>query len=205
MSCAADLPLTIVKGIPLSESFRWMQPVRAYKPIAAATLAAPCVIQVPGHGVPPGWPMAITGAKGLTQINRGNLNEGTGLISAVVVDADHLQLNEVNALALNAYTGGGIVEYFLPVDLSAFTEAEAQIRATLESDAALDTLTKTGGEIVLDNTAKLITLQLTAARTAAVGLPIGAAVYNLVLTDSGNVDRVLIPNSPVSIELSATR
>lgn len=205
MSCVEELPLTIVKGIPLSEPFRWMQDLRARKAITAATLAAPCVLTVPNHGLPPGWPFTIAGAKGLTQINRGSLDDNTRLYTAIVVDANTLELNDINALALSAYIGGGVIEYFLPVDLSAFSEAKAQIRATLESEDVLETLKKSTGDIVLDNVAKLITLQLNSARTAAAGLPVGAAVYNLVLTDTGGVDRILVPNSPVSIELSSTR
>ena len=205
MSCPlAEIPLDVTQGLPFSESFRWMQPFKAFKPISAASQAAPCVLTVPNHGVPPGWPFAISGAKGMTALNRGDLDEDRDLYEAIVVDANTIRLNTLNAAALPAYTGGGVVEYFLPEDLSVYTEAESQWRAQLAATTAFETLKKTTGEIVLDNTNKLITLQLTdAVRTA--DLPITGGVYNLILTPAAGAKIVLIPNSPVRVSLSATR
>lgn len=203
MSCSRELPIQVYRGLPLSEAYWLESDTRIYKPIQGATKAAPCVINSTTHNLPAGWPFAITGALGMSQINRGHLKDGVELYKAVVLTADTLELNDLNSLALNDYTGSGIIEYFKPEDLSVYVEAEAQFRRSLEDTTPFETLKKTTGEIVLDNVAKQITLQLDAARTAA--LAVGDGVYNLIGTRASGAKDILIPNSPLSILLSATR
>lgn len=207
MSCALDqdeYPLHVTKGLPFTAAFQLPQKLRRYRPITVATQAAPCVLTVPAHGLPPGWEFAIRGARGMTGLNRGDLDQYRDLYEAVVVDADTIELNDLNTSALPAYTGGGEIEYLIPEDLSIYTEAESQWRELLTSTNAFETLKMSTGEIVLDNANKLVTIQLTSAmRTAA--LPINGGVYNLVLTGPGGIKTVLIPNSPIRVELSATR
>lgn len=206
MHCHDELPLEIVIGLPFSASLQWQSTDRAYRDISAATKAAPCVITAAAHGLPPGWPYAIAGARGLTQINRGNLTDDRDLYDAKVLNSETLEINELNSSALTEYTGGGVIEYFIPESLAGYTEAEAQFRRALTDTQPFATLTKTAGDIVLDDAAKLITLQLDATETAALVAQAGLdGIWNLVFTTAAGVKVEVVPNSPLRLVLSATR
>lgn len=101
-----------------TESWRFMlgdTGAIVFKPVTAATQAAPCVITAPGHDLLPGWPYRIIGAKGMTVLGR------VGYIAAKPLDADMLELVALNTLNQPAYTGGAVLQYEAPLDIAGAT------------------------------------------------------------------------------------
>lgn len=188
MSCKPrEIPLCIEQGSTFSYVLRWGQPRLAYRQISAASKAAPCVLTTSAdHDLPDGWPFMITGCKGMQELNDRAQAEDPDerYYEATVLGDDSIELNDVNAADFGTYTGGGIITYSIPVDLDGYT-ARAQIRESVGSSEILLELTTTNGRIVLDNTAKTITLQITATDTADLDWTTG--VYALELVSAGGV------------------
>lgn len=176
MTCAAKIPLTICQGSTFRKPLRWGQAKRTYKPITGATKAAPCVLTVTGHGVPDGWPIYVQSVRGMEELN------SDSPYVATVLTANSIELNAVNALDFTTYAGGGTIIYNLPVDLAGFT-ARAHVRATQDASTTILTLTTENSGIVIDNTAKTITLVVSAAQTA--DLSFEEAVYDLEMISAG--------------------
>jgi hypothetical protein len=203
MTATAKINLTIQKGASFSKVLRYGQPVRAYRPISAATKAAPCVLTVTAHGVPAGWPFWIESSKGMLDLNRPVLNDAgkpNAPYSAKVVDADHIELNDVNALEFNPYTGGGVLIFNTPVDLTGLT-ARMQVRKSVTDNAVLQALSTITGEITIDVSANTITLELPPATTTAIAWTEG--VFDLeVVSPSGDVTRLASGKVTVSPEVT---
>lgn len=119
------------------ETYRWtIRPETAslvYVPISTISLTAPVQIGTTGaHGMPDGWRFAVTGAKGLTQLNAAVDQEtflpaDSDYFQGVVVDPNTIKIDHVNATQFPAYTSGGVLQYFLPMNLNACS-IRAQIR-----------------------------------------------------------------------------
>jgi hypothetical protein len=194
MSCAARIPITICQGASFRKVYRWGQSQLTYRPITGATRAAPCVLTVPTHGVPDGWPIRVESVRGMEQLNREEPYVAT------VTGADTIELNAVNALDFDAYGGGGTIVYSTPVDMAGFT-ARAQIRASQQAAQPILSLTTENGGIVVDNAAKTITLVMTPAQTEA--LDFTAAVYDLELeAGTGDVSRIAFGAVTLSPEVT---
>lgn len=200
MTTAAVQDITIKKGKTFEKVLRWEALPFIYKAVTGITAAAPCQITATGHGAPDGWRVAVVAAGGMKEINATSNPPAAGDFNrATVVDANTLELNELSSAGFHAYTSGGWIQYYTPVDLAGYT-AQLQIRATEQSTGTPLLDIDTDAEIVLDNTAKTITITLTAAVTAA--LTFSTGVYELELTDgSGVVTQLLKGNVTVEAEV----
>ncbi|MGF6694748.1 hypothetical protein M2318_004837 [Metapseudomonas resinovorans] len=112
----ARLDLPIIQGATLRQILRIMQPLLAYRPITAIASTSPVRLTV-AHGLPTDWPVWIRGVTGLPALNREVARQLPHL--ALVVDADHLDINSVPATGL--LPKGGELSYYLPVDLTGAT------------------------------------------------------------------------------------
>lgn len=173
MTQPAELNLDIPQGKTWSQVLRWGSGEFTFKPITAAPQLAPLRLTVTAHGVVDGWPVRITNVLGMVQLNDRDF-------VAKVIDTNTLEIREVvagetrpvNAAGYSAYASGGYVEYETPVDLSTIPTWRWQGRKSFDAadPAEFDyttTLTAAGSGIVVDNTAKTVTLQTAAADTAA--------------------------------------
>lgn len=189
------LNLKIYQGSTFRETLRWESSVKVYTPITAITKAAPMVVTAAAHGAPAGWRVKITGAGGMKEVNTGEY------ITPSAVDANTLTFNHVNAVNYTAYTTGGVLEYNQPVNLSGYT-ARMQVREKLDSATVIAELTTENSGIVLDNTAKTISLVITAAATAAFSF--STAVYSLELVSAGSEVTPLLSGT-ISLVKEVTR
>lgn len=177
MAAPVKLNFKVYQGSTFREVLRWESSTKTYTPITAITKTAPVVVTATSHGMPAGWRAKITGVLGMKEIN-----DSETYRVATAVTSNTVTFNAVNATNYTAYTSGGILEYNTPVDLLNYT-ARMQIRSKLTSDAVILELTTANGGIVLDNTAKTITIVMSAVQTAA--LNFSTAVYSLELVLSG--------------------
>lgn len=193
---------TITQGSTWSRVIRWEAPPVVYKTISAITRSAPVSITCTGHGLVNGWRAAVASADGMTQINaKGSPPKIHDYHKATVVDADTITFNDVNSLDFDAYTGGGVLQYNTPVDLTGYT-ARMQIRKTLASTDVILDLNTTNARIVIDNAAKTVTLTISAADTEL--LTFNTGVYSLELVSSGGVVTTLL-SGPITLEKEITR
>lgn len=179
MASPAKINLKVVQGSTVEEVLRWESPVQGYKSITGVTKAAPAVITAVGHGLPVGWRVKITNVVGMKEIN----SEDT---YHIVSDStsDSVTINSLNTLGYTNYTSGGVLNFNVPEDLNGYT-ARMQIRQKLTSTDIIKELTTENGGITLDNTAKTITINISATDTAA--FTFSTAVYSLEMVKSGDV------------------
>ncbi len=186
--CAAQIDLSLCKGIDFNTSFRLEVLPLVYKPIIAIQNSAPARLTVTGHGLPVDWRVAVISAQGLTQLNALNTPpKRKDFRRATVVDANTLEFNDTVTVDSPAHTAStGYIMYYTPVDLSAYTSARMQIKD--EVGGVEQVLLTTGnGRLTLDNVAKRISLHIPSAVTQA--LTISSGVYDLeLITSTGEVD-----------------
>ncbi len=164
------LPLVLERGRTFSEVLLCAGEPFVYKAITAITRAAPARLTVTGHGIPDGWPVAPVSVLGMTQINAELDSKGqpkaSSYLPATVVDTDTIELNTVNSAGFSAYTSSGYLQFYTPTDLSA-----AIVRCVIkdrQGGTILQTLTSVASAgVIIDDTAKTITLTLSAAAVTA--------------------------------------
>lgn len=199
MSQVAQVPLYLLQGASYRRTFRFGVEPYVYKAITGASKTAPASLTVTSHGIPDGWPIWVESVQGMDQINRPRTCQP--YTKTRVVDANTIELNDVNALEYDTYSGSGVVIYMTPVSLAGAT-AKLQVRQQVSSVAALITLTSSpAAGIVVDDTAKTISIEFSAAQLSGLAIPEG--VYDLELTFSdGSVRRLAEGSVFVSREVT---
>lgn len=188
MTQPVKLNFKLYQGSTFQEVLRWETSTKAYKTISSITKAAPVVITAVAHGIPVGWRARVTNVLGMKEINS---SEGE-YYTVTDTTTDTITINSINALGYSTYTSGGVVEYNQPTDLSGFT-ARMQVREKITSTDVLLELTTENGGIIIDNTAKTITLLSTATATAAFSFISG--VYSLEMVSPTGIVTPFITGS----------
>ena len=185
---AAIKDITIEQGRTFALSVRWETGTIVYKPITGISNTAPVRITASGHGVPDGWRVAATGVLGMTEINaEANAVKSKDYHQATYVDANTVELNEVNAASFKAYVSGGYLQYNLPADLTGFIgrmEIRDKVGGTLlaSTDAADSPLNILN--VAVDAAKHLITITITAAHTTAITWKSGVYDLEMVSPDA---------------------
>lgn len=184
------LNLTIYKGSTFGKSLRWESGTLKYAPITGVTKSAPVVITSTAHGIPNGWRAAITGVKGMTQLNaKGAPPKESDYKQLSVESVNTLSINSVNSVDYTDYTSGGMLQYYEPNDLTGFT-ARMSIKDKV-GGTELFSLTTENSRIEIFDTDYYIALNITAADTAAMTFSKGVYDLELVNTGSGAVYRLI--------------
>lgn len=146
-------------------------------------------ITVAGHGIIDGWRVAITGVKGMTELNADDPSRlrGGDYYEATVIDADTIELNEVNGADFKAWTSGGFVQWNTPVNLAGFTgvlrvedrHGGTLLASNLVADDPLDIL-----ELLIDTALHTITLVFQSAATTALSGKSGVYEVEMVSGDA---------------------
>jgi len=133
------MQITIRKG----STFRWtLRPETAlqkYIPITAITMTETGArLAAAGHGMVEGWRCRVTRCKGLTRLNTVDEDHprASDYFQVTVIDADTVEINTQNTTGDKAYTGGGILQYGVPMDLTGCV-VRAQIRPTAGSSTLM--------------------------------------------------------------------
>lgn len=178
----AKINYKIYQGSTFQETFRWESETKVYVPISSIAKSAPCVITTTTpHNLPVAWRFRVVGAAGMKDIN------STGeeyYLSTAAPTATTIEINQINSLAYNAYTSGGVVEFNQPVPLAGYA-ARMQIRETVDSPTVIHEATTQNSQISLDNTTK--TIQITLLANITQNFTFSTAVYSLELYNGNNV------------------
>lgn len=182
MSCG-EKNFTIAQGKTFSVVLRWETGPVVFKAITAVANTAPVRITATGHGLPDGWRAAVVSVKGMTQLNAecDPPDPHIDYHRVSVVDANTVDLDGVNAASYKVYTSGGYLQFNTPVDMAGYT-ARMSIKDRV-GGAELFSLTTENSRIAIDNTARTITLTVSATATAAMTWPRG--VYELEMVSAG--------------------
>lgn len=179
MSCdTTDFELW--QGKTFRRVLRWESEPYLYTAITAVTQAAPVAITAAGHAIPDGWRAAVLSAGGMRELNAKNMPpQDDDYHAATVVSSSVITFNKVNSAEFHAYTTGGYLAHLTPVDMTGYT-ARMMFKDRIGGDIILS-LTSAAG-ITIDNTAKTITILITATQTAA--LDTASGVYELEMADA---------------------
>jgi hypothetical protein len=178
----AKINYKIYQGSTFQETFRWESETKVYVPISAIAKSAPCVVTTTTpHNLPVGWRFRVVGAGGMKEIN--STGEDYHL-STLTPTTTTVEINQVNSLAYNTYTSGGVVEFNQPVPLAGYA-ARMQIRETVDSPTVIHEATTQNTQIVLDNVNK--TIQITLLANVTQNFTFATAVYSLELYNGNNV------------------
>lgn len=195
MTAPARLNFKLYQGSTFNEVFRWEGPTKTYKTITGMTQAAPLVITSTAHGLPAGWRFKVTNVVGMT-----DMNSTSEYRIATLTDTNTITVNDVNAAGFKAYVSGGIIEYNTPKSLVGVT-AKMQLRTSLASTDIIDEYSTTNGKIIIDDTAKTITINVDATTTA--GYTFGSAVYSLEITAGPTV--IQLASGTITLVKEVTR
>jgi hypothetical protein len=167
---------------------RWGTDELTTVPVTGITQAAPAVVTAPNHGVPYGWPVALNGVQGMTQINaRSYPPRGEEWKKSLYVDGNTVALTDVSSADYSAYLSGGFLVYSTPANLTG-QQFTLNVYDTPEmNDTPLVTLTNPSGITVDLNAMTIVPLLQTAGVTWQQGY------YALMNTDptSGIVTEIL--------------
>lgn len=189
--------LTIVRGDDFLAAFQWEQATLAYLPITSIEQSAPAKLRVNAHGLPNNWRVAIQSAKGMRQINAANNPpKDKDFKRITVVDTNYITLNNTNSLDYQKHTGGGVVVYRPPVNLTGYSGAMKIYDK--EGGTLLQTLT-VGSGLLVDVVNSVFAVSLNAAATTA--LPWKKAWYDLnAIAPDGRVSTVSAGTITVSLK-----
>ena len=175
---ATNKDITILQGSAFNVPVRYMDGDRIIrKPITGISIASGAPrLDVAGHGCPNGWPSAVTLVKGMTPINAKNAQpKGDDYRVTTVIDSNTLEYNAVSPVDDNgrewpAYTSGGFVQWFAPMDLTGKSASMViydkkggiVLASTEAAHAPLNVITAT-----VDAANKVITYNIKSSDTAA--------------------------------------
>lgn len=195
MTCALPrLDICITRGATVDIPIRFESGEWRYVPITGIAQTAPLRITAPAHSVPHGWRGVLVNIVGPDELNSaralGKLRDAD-YRSFSVIDANTLEINDINGFGLPAYASGGQIVIQAPLDMSDIVDARLQINDA--SGATLDYLTVANGRLIIG--ADDLRISMTATESSALGYASGLYDIELVTTTG----RVIKPVSPESI------
>ena len=191
------MQITIRKGSSFLWTLRPETAAQKYIPITAITMTKTGVrLAAEDHGMVEGWRCRVSRCKGLTRLNTVDEDRprSSDYFQATVIDADTVEINSRNTTGDKPYTGGGILQYGVPMDLTDCV-VRAQIRQSVGSDTVLLDLAP---YITIDVPLCLIDFDVPQEITAGlpglravVGIEIEGADESVIALDG--LDLILIP------------
>lgn len=161
------LELKVRRGSTVRLPIRVMTGELAWREISAISQTAPVRVTVPLHDMPSLWPCGIVGVQGMRQMNSPLPLDIKSFRSGIVIDENTIEFNEINAAVWPAYTMGGHLAYYKPLDLSEFTEARMALKASVDATEKLAEYTSTSGQLVISSANDMLELRLSDVNTKA--------------------------------------
>lgn len=196
------LSLTIRRGETVDLPIRVESDTLVYKAITAITSSGAARITATAHDCPDGWRAAVANAGGMREINFPDCADGKppkdgDMHRAAVIDANTIEFNAINSAGFRAYTSGGQLVYYAPLDLAAYTGARMDIKDRVGGTVLLS-LRSADGELELDAATDTLWLRLTDEATALLAFDSG--VFDIELTDaSGDVKAICSADSTFTV------
>lgn len=197
MSAPIKLNFKIYQGSTFREIFRWESSTKVYVPITNISNTAPVVITTgEEHNIPDGWRARVTGVAGMKEINC--IEDQYYLVTSTTDTT--VTINDINATKYSNYTSGGTLEFNMPVPLDGYS-ARMQLRAKVNSDDIIDSLTTENGKLIIDTELSTITIEIPASITEDYNFNV--AFYSLELVSGLEV--VPFINGTITLVKEVTR
>ena len=189
--------ISVSQGHTYTTVLRWGSDPKVRKAITSITsLTGSARLEVPTHDLLDGWSCAVTGARGMTEMNAANPNSirDSEYYTATVIDPSTIELNDVNAAEFKAHTPNtGFIQYNTPVSLAGITgrirlktkKGGTVVASNLVADAPNNIL-----DLVIDATAH--TVKVTFPSTATTTLAGKTGWYDVEMVSS-DVPPVVTP------------
>lgn len=195
--------LCMRRGSTFRETVRWECEPFKFAQIASIANSGPVRVatQAP-HGIVQGWRVAVVDAQGLTDLNAAsNPPRDSDFRRASVIDETTIEFNPVSGGQFGRHRiNTGFLQWYSPHDLVAYT-ARMSVRSKVGGPVLLTSLDAGPITITLDDVAKTITLEISAAATEA--LDWKAGVYDLELeSPEGEVFAILAGRISVESEVT---
>jgi hypothetical protein len=200
MACElAELDLCIRKGDTIRIPLRIETDLMTWAPITDIDQSAPVRITAVDHGLPDEWKAAVVGVKGMKEINADSLALSSAFTRVTVIDDDTIEFNHINAAVFKPYISGGHLVYYTPFDFTIYTGARMQVKDKVGGDE-LALFTTDDDTLELDNTNKILWINMTAADSAA--LDFKTAVFDIELVAGSGAVRAICSSSSTITLLS---
>ena len=197
-ACAAQpVALCIRRGATNVIPIRLTTSVWRYIAITAITASAPVRITAPAHNIPDCWRALIYGVRGMLAINTQRPPEKAREADwrmLTVIDADTLEINDINAADFAAYAGGGHLQIYAPMDLSGIASARMQVNDPAGAQIAYFT---TADRLSIDVASASVVLSLDPPDSRAIS---SSGLFDIELvTTSGDVVNPVAPTSTLTV------
>lgn len=191
--------ITFIQGKTFKTLVFWEAEPMCYRPITGITKSAPVVVTAPGHGLVDGWAATVVSAVGMKEINALKSPPEVGEYHPVrVVDADRVEINDINSSAFTEYVSGGYLQFYSAVDLVGKV-FRMSVKNKVGGTEYLR-LTSENGGIIVNLVTKTITIYVSATDTA--GFTWKRGVYEVEAEDTlGVVTQILYGDVCVEREL----
>lgn len=203
MSCdLPELQLCVKRGETLKVPLRIETGEYVWVPITGISRTAPVVVEAPAHGCPDKWDAAVTGVRGMRQINAEVPLKDKSFKRVDVVDPDHVKFNKIDASSFSTYTGGGHLVFYKPLDLDTFVSAHMDVRAG-PGKPLLYRFTTDDFSLQLDNVNR--SLWINAERVVTAAKEYTEASFDIFLVNGGGEATPLCAStSKITIDPSIT-
>lgn len=157
--------------------------------ISGMSKTAPLRVTAISHGIPDLWYAAVIDARGMTEVNAADSNSlrDADFRQLTVVDANTVDFLGVSSASFRAYTGGGYLAYYVPMDLSGYTAARMDIKRKVGGAVEL-ALNTTAGTLEIDAAANAVWIRL--GETDIVSLVARKYVFDIELISATAVDAI---------------
>ena len=198
----AEVAWTIRQGRTFKYVVRPEKLPLVYKPITAIPQSSPATLTVPSHGLVADWHVAVTNVVGMTQVNAtANALRASDFRPVTVVDPTTITINSIDAAGFSPYVSGGNIVYYTPVVLAGAV-ARLDLRDKI-GGALLYQMSTALGNIVLDDAAHTVALQIPAVDSAAFTFLSAVGDLELEYTDA-TVDALLRIEATVEQEVTTS-
>ena len=167
-----------------------------FAPITAMSKTAPLSVTSTAHGIPDGWRACVMG--GMVDVSVTAPVKDSDLKRIAVIDVDTVEFPGVNAEKFKAYTGGGQLAFYEPLDLSPYSIARMDLKKSVSGTAVI-TLSTTDSTMEIDSANSVVWLRIEDDTLDAV--PASTYLFDIEL-ETGAGDVIALCTADSSIEIT---
>lgn len=201
---APVVPISIYRGETFEFGIMYAEDefMSPYPVITGMPATAPVRLYVADHGIPDGWPVRIACMKSPSELN----TPDDAWVYPKVIDADTLELNDVNAHCWRPFSGTGLLIVPKPADITGW-RCRAQVRKRADGELLWswdsDPLQNPDSLVIVDTALSQFVLTMSATQTEL--LDWNKGVYDAEVIAPGGQVYKLVSESQIEVIREVTR
>lgn len=166
--------------------------------ITGMAKTAPLRVTAPSHGIPDLWYAAVIDARGMTEMNAADSNKirESEFHQITVIDTNTVDFMDISSSSFSAYTGGGYLAFYVPMDLTGYTSARMDVKRRVGGDVEL-ALNTTAGTLEIDAAANAVWIRLD--ETDIASLVAREYVFDIELISATEIDAICSADSVFTV------